>query len=383
MMANWRTVPMGELCSIQSGKSDTKGAVVDGPYAFFDRSKSIKRSSRFLRDCEALIIPGEGAEFLPRHFVRKFDLHQRAYAPFNFSSHIDATFLYHYLCHVADYFPGVAVGATVKSLRLRHFEQLPVRLTDPVTQRRIIAILDDTFEGITAAKTNAEKSLQNARELYECQLESLFAAGGAKWPERSLEQVASIINGFAFKSTDFQSTPRVKSIKITNVGVREFVADAGNHLPTPFAQRHAGVAVAMGSIVLALTRTIITGGLKVAVVPADFHGALLNQRVAAIQPRASELGTAFLYAYLSTRRVMDHVKSRVNTLMQPNLSIGDLRQLPLPVPAMSEQRALVALLTRFGDESKRLESAYRRKLAALDELKNSLLHQAFSGGLSP
>lgn len=87
-MADWQTVPMRELCSIQSGKSDTKDAVADGPYAFFDRSKSIKRSSRFLRDCEALIIPGEGAVFLPRHFVGKFDLHQRAYALFNFSSRL-------------------------------------------------------------------------------------------------------------------------------------------------------------------------------------------------------------------------------------------------------------------------------------------------------
>ena len=138
-MANWQTVSMGELCSIQSGKSDTKDAVSDGQYAFFDRSKSIKRSSRFLRDCEALIIPGEGAEFLPRHFVGKFDLHQRAYALFDFSPRIDVKYLYHYLHHVADYFPRVAVGATVKSLRLRHFEQLPVRLTDLETQRRAVA----------------------------------------------------------------------------------------------------------------------------------------------------------------------------------------------------------------------------------------------------
>jgi len=32
-------------------------------------------------------------------------------------------------------------------------------------------------------------------------------------------------------------------------------------------------------------------------------------------------------------------------------------------------------------ETKRLASLYQRKLAALDELKKSLLHQAFSGAL--
>lgn len=33
------------------------------------------------------------------------------------------------------------------------------------------------------------------------------------------------------------------------------------------------------------------------------------------------------------------------------------------------------------EETQRLESIYQRKLAALDELKKSLLHQAFSGAL--
>ena len=132
---------------------------------------------------------------------------------------------------------------------------------------------------------------------------------------------------------------------------------------------------------MALTRTIIAGGLKVVVVPNEFHGALLNQRVAAIQPQAAELETAFLFAYLSTRRIMNYVKSRVNTLMQPNLSISDLRQLPVPLPAMAEKRELVAMLNRFDEDSQKLEAVYLRTLTALDELKKSLLHQAFSGQL--
>ena len=94
MTKGWKTVPMGGLCSISSGESDTQDAVADGPYAFFDRSKTIKRSSRFLYDCEALIIPGEGKEFLPRHYEGKFDLHQRAYALFNFLPVIDVRFLF-------------------------------------------------------------------------------------------------------------------------------------------------------------------------------------------------------------------------------------------------------------------------------------------------
>jgi type I restriction enzyme S subunit len=42
---------------------------------------------------------------------------------------------------------------------------------------------------------------------------------------------------------------------------------------------------------------------------------------------------------------------------------------------------IVAMLARVNAEIQRLEVAYRRKLAALDELKRSLLHQACSGQL--
>src|SRR5260221_13976023 len=105
MKRGWQTIPMGQLCSVKSGKSDTKVAVEDGAYAFFDRSRTIKKCSRYLHDCEALIIPGEGTEFLPKHYIGKFDLHQEAYALFDFSIRIDVKFLYYFLHHLCDYFP--------------------------------------------------------------------------------------------------------------------------------------------------------------------------------------------------------------------------------------------------------------------------------------
>jgi type I restriction enzyme S subunit len=194
MKSGWEIVPLEQLCSIKSGKSDTQDAVEDGAYAFFDRSRTIKKSPRYLYDCEALIIPGEGTEFLPKHFIGKFDLHQRAYALFNFSDRIDVKFLYYFLHHLRDYFPNVAVGATVKSLRLRHFEQLPVSLTTIPEQQRIVGILDEAFDGIATAKANAEKNLQNARALFESHLQSVFTQRGKGWAETIIGEVIRFID---------------------------------------------------------------------------------------------------------------------------------------------------------------------------------------------
>lgn len=141
------------------------------------------------------------------------------------------------------------------------------------------------------------------------------------------------------------------------------------------------MSVKEGSIVLALTRTIIAGGLKVAVVPEEYDGALLNQRVASIVANEKELNSSFLFAYLSTQTVADYVKVRVNTLMQPNLSITDLRMMPIPVPPTSEQSTITEQFESLREETQSLARLYERKCAALEALKKSLLHKAFNGEL--
>jgi type I restriction enzyme, S subunit len=64
-----------------------------------------------------------------------------------------------------------------------------------------------------------------------------------------------------------------------------------------------------------------------------------------------------------------------------SLNQQTLFNLNIPFPSASEQKALVAKLDLMSEETQRLESIYRRKLAVLDELKKSLLHQAFNGEL--
>jgi len=67
--------------------------------------------------------------------------------------------------------------------------------------------------------------------------------------------------------------------------------------------------------------------------------------------------------------------------MQPNLSIVDLRAIPIPVPPRNEQQAITNQIDALRTETQRLASLYRQKILALEALKKSLLHRAFSGEL--
>ncbi|MFZ4611981.1 MAG: restriction endonuclease subunit S, partial [Gemmataceae bacterium] len=60
----------------------------------------------------------------------------------------------------------------------------------------------------------------------------------------------------------------------------------------------------------------------------------------------------------------------------------DLRRIAIGFPkSLQEQHRIVAQLDALSAETQRLARIYERKLAALEELKKSLLHQAFTGEL--
>jgi type I restriction enzyme S subunit len=169
-----KMVRLEDLCSISTGSTDTKDAVADGTYPLFDRSKTIKRSTKYLFDCEALIIPGEGAEFLPKYYSGKFDLHQRAYALFDMKSELDIQFLKYYLIFVKDYFPRVAVGATVKSLRRRHFADLEIPLPSLTEQKVRVEKLDIAFTAIDELRKQTRVAKESFLALRQSILSSVF-----------------------------------------------------------------------------------------------------------------------------------------------------------------------------------------------------------------
>ena len=201
------------------------------------------------------------------------------------------------------------------------------------------------------------------------------------WEVKKIQDITKVINGYAFPSKDFESTnsiKSIKSIKITNVGVKKFVEEKDNYLPEKYKSTLQDYKVKEGNIVIALTRTIIAAGLKVAVVPYSYDGAFLNQRVAALIPNEKLINQRYLYNYLTTDDVEKYVLANVNTLMQPNLSINDLRNLLIPLPPLPEQKRIVAILDEaFAGINLAVANA-EKNLANARELFESYLNNVFT-----
>jgi len=128
---------------------------------------------------------------------------------------LSVRFLFWWLKSIADLIVAEGTGATVQGVKLPFVKSLPLRLPPLPEQHRIVAILDEAFDGIAFAKANAEKNLRNARALFESNLQSVFSQRGVGWMERRLGDLVTFRNGI-----NFTKSSRGDSVKI--VGVKDF-----------------------------------------------------------------------------------------------------------------------------------------------------------------
>ncbi|GCD58741.1 type I restriction-modification enzyme S subunit [Acetobacter pasteurianus NBRC 3280] len=162
----WKTKYLGDIADIQTGSSNRQDSLTNGEYTFFDRSEDIRTSNRYLFDCEAVIVPGEGQDFVPKYFVGKFDLHQRTYAISCFQA-CDGKFIFYTVGYHRSHFLSQAVGSTVKSLRLPMFQKMPLKLPPLSEQRAIAAVLTTADEKLAALESDLSRLCQEKKALMQ------------------------------------------------------------------------------------------------------------------------------------------------------------------------------------------------------------------------
>jgi type I restriction enzyme S subunit len=65
----------------------------------------------------------------------------------------------------------------------------------------------------------------------------------------------------------------------------------------------------------------------------------------------------------------------------PALNRKNVHPIKVAWPPVPQQKALLTMLDSLFEQSQRLRDIYQQKVAALDDLKKSLLHRAFGGAL--
>ena len=401
MTDEWHTAPLGEITQFINGlwkgedppfvhvgvirnTNFTKdGALDDSDIAYLE-VETKKFQKRRLQFGDVILEKSGGGPKQPVGRVVLFDKTEGHFSFSNFTAAIrvvdptalDSRFLHKYLHWV--YVSGRTETMQSHSTGIRNlngdaYKAIEVTYPSLHEQRRIVAFLDEAFEAIATAKANAEKNLQNARKLFQVQRDAVFAAGRESWSSQPLGAIAEVQSG---------GTPPVSTKAFWGGDIPWYSSGELNSMKTRDPERlitEAGLAGSnaklfpTGSLLIGMYDT---AALKMSI--AD-RPAAFNQAIAGVKPNP-KVSMEFLLHAINFRK--PELLDLRRGVRQKNLSLGKIKEFMVPVPGPQVQVEIVRQLRTSQELSHRLNTVYERKLAALDELKHSLLRQAFTGGLS-
>ena len=379
MKAGWKKKTLDEACCFSNGlwkgnkapfvnvgvirntNFTKEGTLDDSDIAYLDVELK-KFEKRRLRFGDIILEKSGGGPKQPVGRVALFDKTEGEFSFSNFTSAIrvrdnqelDFRFLHNFLYWT--YISGVTEGMQSHSTGIRNldgnaYKGIKIAFPPLPEQQRIVGILDQAFAGIATAKANAEKNLQNARALFESHLNGIDAA---KVPLGDLVNIttgkldanAAVENGqYPF----FTCSREVYAINNFSFDC-EAILLAGNNAVGDFNVKHY---------------------------KGKFNA---YQRTYVITVNEKQLAM-YRFLYFQMLKSLKKFKQQSVGAGTKFLKLGIIKGMEISLPNIGEQEQIVSTMDSLRKQTDSLESIYQQKLTALDELKKSLLHQAFSGQL--
>ena len=190
-----------------------------------------------------------------------------------------------------------------------------------------------------------------------------------EWEKCSLKDVFAIFQGFAFSSND-SVEDGVRWLKIADVGIQQMSHNTPSYLPVQFKKQFGKFSVLEGDYVIALTRPILSGQLKMAQVDQIFAGALLNQRVGKL---VTTHHISFVYFLLQCQKTISDIEKSISGAEPPNLSAQQIENIKTFIPIRPEQQRIAGCLNSLDD----LITAAIQELETLKTHKKGLMQQLF------
>ncbi|UTV38020.1 restriction endonuclease subunit S [Ensifer adhaerens] len=287
---------------------------------------------------------------------------------------------YLYFCLTSPYFQEIVQsrleGATTPHLYQRDITTFPIPLPPLEEQQRIVAILDETFEGLERARANAEANSHNARELFDNSLIRLFEEIEVKAARLTLAQA----------STSFgrgRSRHRPRNAPFLYGGIYPFVqtGDIRNSDGTvlEFSQTYSEHGLAQSKLWPAGTICITIAANIAETAVLGFDACFPDSIVGMV---ADPKVTFPEYVEYMLRYFAAELKALGKGSAQDNINLATFENATFPFPSIENQRQAVETLTQLSRDTAFLFQAYQAKLKDIAHIRQSLLQKAFAGELT-
>ncbi len=253
-----------------------------------------------------------------------------------------------------------------KTLNKQKLKDLQIPIPPLPEQQRIVSILDTCFEAIEKAKSNAERNLQNAKELFESYLNGVFEKGGKDWEHKPIREICRLINGKAYKKEELLNNGKYRVLRVGNF----FTSD---HWYYSDLELEEDKYCENEDLLYAWSASFGPRIWKEEKVIYHYH-------IWKVIPNEDLISKEFLYTIFEWDKEKIKAEQGTGTTMI-HVSKGSMESRTVPIAPLEKQKRIIRELEKLRSETKKLEFHYRKKIDDLDELKKSVLQKAFSGEL--
>lgn len=406
MKAEWQTKKLGDLCDFQRGLTYAKSDEVDVSSNVVLRANNIDLDKNQLNFDELkyiddkIVVPEskkvkKGSLIICTASGSKNHLGKVAlidddygYAFGGFmgmmtpSNEILSKYLFNVMtsgCYKS-FIADLSDGANINNLKFDDLKRFEVTYPPLPEQHRIVAILDEAFAAIATARANAEQNLKNARELFESHLQQVFSQKGEGWVECEINTICERLHqglntaGEKIKFYD-DGYPIIQTRNIDN-GVIDLDTKIKFMCKEDWYRYCDKYRPEVGDVFFTNIGTIG----KTAIVTEDID-YLIHWNIFKLRPKTESVTSEFLKFLLESLTITGYFESLQKGGTVDFVTKKMIAEAKVFLPTLEEQRSVILKTGAIRTELQRLTSLYQQKITALDELKKSLLHQAFSGAL--
>ena len=367
MKDGWQLVKLNEVCNIINGRNQKLVESPDGEYPIYGSGGIMGYATDYLCEAGATIIGRKGSINNPIYVETRF-------------WNVDTAFgllpkpcmnsrLFHYFCLSFD-FTKMNKGTTIPSLVKNDLLQIDVPYNPSISeQQRIVGILDAEFEKIDALKVNAEKNLQNAKDLFQAALKKELEPKD-RWNTSTIGKLCTLKSGnSSANDTPDGELPFVKVGDMNITGNEDCITCSSRYVD--YEQNRKGI-FPIGSIIFPKRGgAILTNKKRITTVEIccdlNIMGVYSN----------GDITPEFLYYYFQGINLAD----LYNGAAIPQINNGDIAPLTINYPALDKQKEVVQKLDNLRSNCKTLQDNNTQTIALCDDLKQALLRKAFSGEL--
>lgn len=272
-------------------------------------------------------------------------------------------------------------GATRLRISRNNLGCIKIPLPSLLEQKRIVSILDKAFDNISRAKENAEKNLNNANEVFDSYLQSVFENKGEGWEEKKIGEICSLMTGGtpSRAKKEYFEDGKIRWLVSGDVNIGE-IFECDGRISELGMNNSSARYLPVNSVIIALNGQGKTRG-TVAMLRIK---ATCNQSLVSIYPKdINKILPEYIYHNLKNRYKEIRKITSDSDNDRRGLNMPLIRNIKITYPAnIIEQKKVIEKFNKLSQETKHLQSIYEKKLSDLEELKKSILQKAFKGELT-